>query len=55
VGEFRYRVWRLYLAAGAHQHASGSNGIVQMVFAKARRDGSTGVPTTRDDIYARGG
>jgi cyclopropane-fatty-acyl-phospholipid synthase len=53
VGEFRYRVWRLYLAAGAHQHASGSNGIVQMVFAKARRDGSTGVPTTRDDIYRR--
>jgi cyclopropane-fatty-acyl-phospholipid synthase len=53
VGEFRYRVWRLYMAAGAHQHASGSNGIVQMVFAKARRDGSTGVPSTRDDIYAR--
>jgi hypothetical protein len=26
-----------------------------MVFAKARRDGSTGVPTTRDDIYAEGG
>jgi cyclopropane-fatty-acyl-phospholipid synthase len=53
VGEFRYRVWRLYMAAGAHQHASGSNGIVQMLFAKARRDGSTGVPTTRDDIYRR--
>jgi cyclopropane-fatty-acyl-phospholipid synthase len=53
VGEFRYRVWRLYMAAGAHQHASGSNGIVQMLFAKARRDGSTGVPSTRDDIYRR--
>jgi cyclopropane-fatty-acyl-phospholipid synthase len=53
VGELRYRVWRLYMAAGAHQHASGSNGIVQMLFAKARRDGSTGVPTTRHDIYAR--
>lgn len=51
VGEFRYRVWRLYIAAGAHQHASGSNGIVQMVFTKARRDGSTDMPTTRDDIY----
>jgi cyclopropane-fatty-acyl-phospholipid synthase len=50
VGEFRYRVWRLYIAAGAHQHASGSNGIVQMIFAKARRDGSTGVPPTRDDL-----
>ena len=53
VGEFRYRVWRLYMAAGAHQHASGGNGIVQMLFAKARRDGSTGVPMTRDDIYRR--
>jgi cyclopropane-fatty-acyl-phospholipid synthase len=53
VGEFRYRVWRLYMAAGAHQHASGSNGIMQMVFAKARRDGSTGVPPTRDDLYRR--
>jgi len=55
VGEFRYRVWRLYMAAGAHQHASGKNGIVQMIFAKPRRDGSTGVPMTRDDVYARGG
>jgi cyclopropane-fatty-acyl-phospholipid synthase len=54
VGEFRYRVWRLYIAAGAHQHASGRNGIVQMIFAKPRRDGSTGVPMTRDDIYAAG-
>jgi len=53
VGEFRYRVWRLYMAAGAHQHASGSNGIVQMLFAKARRDGSTSLPLTRDDLYAR--
>lgn len=53
VGESGYRVWRLYMAAGAHQHASGSNGIVQIVFAKPRRDGSTGVPKTRDDIYAR--
>ena len=53
VGELRYRVWRLYMAAGAHQHASGSNGIVQMLFAKARRDGSTDVPLTRDDIYRR--
>ena len=53
VGEFRYRVWRLYMAAGAHQHASGSNGIVQMIFAKPRRDGSTGVPPTREDLYAR--
>jgi cyclopropane-fatty-acyl-phospholipid synthase len=53
VGELRYRVWRLYLAAGAHQHASGSNGIVQMLFAKARRDGTTDVPLTRDDIYRR--
>jgi cyclopropane-fatty-acyl-phospholipid synthase len=53
VGELRYRVWRLYMAAGAHQHASGNNGIVQMLFAKARRDGTTGVPLTRDDIYRR--
>lgn len=52
VGESGFRVWRLYMAAGAHQHASGANGIVQVVFAKPRRDGSTGVPLTRDDIYA---
>jgi len=52
IGESGFRVWRLYMAAGAHQHASGANGIVQVVFAKPRRDGSTGVPLTRDDIYA---
>jgi cyclopropane-fatty-acyl-phospholipid synthase len=52
VGEFRYRVWRLYMAAGAHQHASGRNGIVQMIFAKPRHDGSTGLPMTRADLYA---
>jgi cyclopropane-fatty-acyl-phospholipid synthase len=52
IGESGYRVWRLYLAAGAHQHASGSNGIVQIVFAKPRRDGSTALPMTRDDLYA---
>jgi cyclopropane-fatty-acyl-phospholipid synthase len=52
VGEFRYRVWRLYIAAGAHQHASGANGILQMLFAKPRRDGSTALPLTRADIYA---
>lgn len=55
IGEFRYRVWRLYMAAGAHQQASGGNGIVQMIFAKPRRDGSTGLPMTRDDIYAGDG
>jgi cyclopropane-fatty-acyl-phospholipid synthase len=52
IGESGYRVWRLYMAAGAHQHASGSNGIVQTIFAKPRRDGTTGLPTTRDDLYA---
>jgi cyclopropane-fatty-acyl-phospholipid synthase len=52
IGESGFRVWRLYVAAGAHQHASGANGIVQVVFAKPRSDGSTGVPLTRDDIYA---
>ncbi len=52
IGESGYRVWRLYMAAGAHQHASGANGIVQVLYAKPRRDGTTGVPTTRDDIYA---
>ena len=52
IGESGFRVWRLYMAAGAHQHASGANGIVQLLFAKPRRDGGTGVPLTRDDIYA---
>ena len=52
IGESGYRVWRLYMAAGAHEHASGSNGIVQVVFAKPQRDGRTGLPMTRDDLYA---
>jgi cyclopropane-fatty-acyl-phospholipid synthase len=53
IGESGYRVWRLYMAGGVHQQASGGNGIVQVVFAKAERDGRTGVPMTRDDLYAR--
>ncbi len=51
VGESGYRVWRLYMAAAAHEQATGSNGIVQVVFAKAERGGRTGVPLTRDDLY----
>lgn len=52
LGESGYRVWRLYMAAGARVQRSGADGIVQLLMAKPDKDGRTGLPMTRADLYA---
>ena len=51
VGEARYRIWRLYMAACALQFESGALGIHQ-ILASRRGAGPYPVPLTRRDLYA---
>jgi cyclopropane-fatty-acyl-phospholipid synthase len=51
VGEQRYRVWRLYMAASAHAFASGQIGIVQLLLSKPDGTGQTALPLSRADLY----
>lgn len=51
VGEQRYRVWRLYMAASAHAFASGQIGIVQLLLSKPDSAGQTALPLSRADLY----
>jgi cyclopropane-fatty-acyl-phospholipid synthase len=55
VGEFSYRVWRLYLAGSAYGFASGRIGVLQTLLAKPDRLGATGLPLTRADLYEHAG
>jgi cyclopropane-fatty-acyl-phospholipid synthase len=55
VGEFTYRVWRLYLAGSAHGFASGRIGVLQTLLAKPDERGATGLPLTRADLYEQTG
>jgi cyclopropane-fatty-acyl-phospholipid synthase len=49
--EVTFRVWRLYMAAGAHQFASGRTTLYQTLLCKPDR-GATELPLTRSDWYA---
>jgi cyclopropane-fatty-acyl-phospholipid synthase len=49
-GEVAYRIWRLYMAAGAHRFATNQLSVYQTLFAKPDR-GASGVPLTRGDWY----
>jgi len=51
VGDETYNVWRFYVAGSAHGFATGRMGIVQMLLAKRRHDGSTALPLTRAHLY----
>jgi cyclopropane-fatty-acyl-phospholipid synthase len=53
VGEQRYRIWRLYMAASAHAFASGQIGIVQMLLSKPDGTGRAALPLSRADLYER--
>jgi cyclopropane-fatty-acyl-phospholipid synthase len=44
----RARVWRLYMAASALAFEQGRIGVNQVVAVKVRRDGSSGMPATRE-------
>lgn len=52
VGERTYRVWRLYMSAGAHRFHAAKLNIIQTLLSKPREDGRSELPWTREDIYA---
>ena len=52
VGERTYRVWRLYMSAGAQRFDCAKLNIIQTLLSKPREDGKSELPWTREDIYA---
>ena len=52
VGERKYRTWRLYLLAAINGFRAGNTSIVQALFAKCEKDGSSGMPLTREYLIA---
>jgi len=53
VGEHNFRIWRLYMAASANAFASAAINVIQTLLAKPDADGSSMIPLTREDLYAR--
>jgi cyclopropane-fatty-acyl-phospholipid synthase len=51
VGERTYRVWRLYMSAGAYGFRTGGINIVQTLLSKPTPEGRAGLPLTREDLY----
>ncbi|MBA3466083.1 MAG: class I SAM-dependent methyltransferase [Gemmatimonadaceae bacterium] len=51
VGERTYRVWRLYMSAAAYNFHHGGLNLVQTLLSKAKPDGPSGLPLTREDLY----
>lgn len=47
-----YRVWRLYMAGAASLFRDGSLGLIQTLLSKPASDGESGMPWSREDIYA---
>jgi cyclopropane-fatty-acyl-phospholipid synthase len=54
VGEFTYRVWRLYMAGSAYGFRSARMGVLQTLLAKPDEYGATSLPLTRADLYSAG-
>ena len=50
VGEYNYRVWRLYMTASAQQFENGSTGIYQ-ILAVRKESRPPPLPLTRRDLY----
>jgi cyclopropane-fatty-acyl-phospholipid synthase len=53
VGEERYRLWVAYLAGVSFAFADGSLRIFQVVATKHAAKGASGMPPTREGLYAR--
>ena len=53
VGESTYRVWRLYMSAGAQRFDSAKLNIIQTLLSKPHDDGRSELPWTREDLYER--
>ena len=54
VGVHHFRIWRLYMAASANAFAKANINIIQTLLAKPDGHGKSGLPLTREDIYADG-
>jgi len=52
VGPHHFRIWRLYMAASANAFAKANINIIQTLLAKPDSHGKSGIPLTREDIYA---
>ena len=52
VGVHHFRIWRLYMAASANAFAKANINIIQTLLAKPDGHGKSGIPLTREDIYA---
>lgn len=52
VGERTYRVWRLYMSVSARGFDSGAINLAQTLLSKPAASGVSGLPLTREDIYA---
>lgn len=52
VGEHTFRVWRLYMAASANAFSKAAINVLQTLLAKPDERGHSGIPLTRNDIYA---
>jgi cyclopropane-fatty-acyl-phospholipid synthase len=55
VGEAKYRAWVAYLAGFSFAFHDGHLGIFQAVATKNARKGLSGMPLTREHLYAAGG
>lgn len=51
VGERTYRVWRLYMSAGAYGFRTAEINIVPTLLSKPAPGGRAGVPLTREHLY----
>jgi len=52
VGQYAYRIWRLYMTASEYGFAQGRLNVLQTLFSKPR-DGDAMLPLTREDLYAK--
>jgi cyclopropane-fatty-acyl-phospholipid synthase len=52
VGPHHFRIWRLYMAASANAFTKAYINIIQTLLAKPDSHGKSGIPLTREDIYA---
>ncbi|HUZ20053.1 MAG TPA: cyclopropane-fatty-acyl-phospholipid synthase family protein [Acidimicrobiales bacterium] len=50
VGPGRARVWQLYMAASALNFAANRTSIHQVLAVRARQDGASGMPPTREEL-----
>jgi cyclopropane-fatty-acyl-phospholipid synthase len=53
VDEPTYRVWRLFMSGSAHGFTHGRLNVYQALLVRPGQGGSSGLPLTREDWYAR--